>query len=209
MTRAAGELWREVASRAHGADYAARYAARFDELASTGQDVHGEAGFVAALLGPGARVLDAGCGTGRVAERLGELGFAVTGVDVDESMVAVAATRSPSIEWHVGDLATLELPGTFDLVVAAGNVVPFIAVELLPAAARRLADHLAAGGLLVSGFGLERSQLPPGAPVVPLESYDQACAAAGLILQDRYAGWDRSAYDGGGYAVSVHRRRAV
>ena len=206
MTPDAGELWRDVARRAGGVDYAARYAARFDELAAAGEDIHGEATYVAALLGPGARVLDAGCGTGRVAERLHELGYEVTGVDVDETMVAVASARCPSVDWHVGDLAAIALPGVFDLIVAAGNVVPFIAVEELPAVARRLADHLAAGGLLVTGFGLEQSQLPPGAPVVPLAAYDEACAAAGLVLERRHSGWDGSEYDEGGYAVSVHRR---
>ena len=41
------------------------YQRRFDELAATGKDVHGEVGFVM-MLEP-VTVLDAGCGTGRVA----------------------------------------------------------------------------------------------------------------------------------------------
>ena len=58
--------WAETA----GADRGSRYAARFERLAAQGHDVHGEADFCAALITPGARVLDAGCGTGRVAIRL-------------------------------------------------------------------------------------------------------------------------------------------
>jgi SAM-dependent methyltransferase len=205
MTEDAGELWREVARRTNGSDYAVRFAARFDELAAAGQDIHGEATFVAGLLTPGARVLDAGCGTGRVAERLHALGFAVTGVDIDETMVAVAAARTSALTWHVADLADLDLGTTFELVVAAGNVVPFISSSALPRAVDRLARHLEPRGRLVCGFGLDRQHLPPGAPVVPLAAYDEACAAAGLTLEDRFGGWDGGPYDGAGYAVSVHR----
>jgi hypothetical protein len=57
----------------------------------------------------------------------------------------------------------------------------------------------------VTGFGLDPAHLPPGGPVVPLEAYDDACAAAGLSLEARCDGWDSSPWTGGGYHVSVHR----
>lgn len=208
MTEDPIEIWRSTARRNVGDDYARRFAARFDELAASGEDVHGEAAFVASLVPPGGRVLDAGCGTGRVAARLHELGYAVAGVDADEAMVDVARERFPDLPWHVGDLADLHLNRDFDLVVMAGNVVPFLPVELLPAVASRLAAHLAVGGFVVAGFGLDVEHLPPGGPSVPLEAYDESCAAAGLVLTERYGGWDRSPFEGSGtgYAVSVHIR---
>jgi hypothetical protein len=71
----------------------------------------------------------------------------------------------------------------------------------------RLAAHLAPGGLLVAGFGLDRAHLPPAAATVRIEDYDAWCAAAGLAPAHRYSTWDRSAYtEGAGYAVSVHTR---
>ena len=206
----AGETWRRVARGSFGGDgYAGAYAERFDAVASR-DDAHGEAGFVAALLRPGARVLDAGCGTGRVAGRLAELGFDVRGVDVDASMVAEARRRWPDLEWEVADLGTLPAPGVpVDAVVMAGNVVPFIEPDALPGTLRALAAQLGPGGLLVAGFGTDRAHLPPGAPVVPLPAYDEACADAGLERVGRHAGWGGEAWptDGSdpGYAVSVHR----
>ena len=198
-----GELWRTVAARNSGADYARRYAERFAELAEAGEDVHGEAAFVTALVPPGARVLDAGCGTGRVAARLADLGHEVVGVDVDEAMVGVARELRPDLHWAVSDLATLDLGvERFDAAVLAGNVVPF--VDDLAAAAERLVQHLVPGGLVVAGFGLDRGHLPRGTPVVPLPAYDAALAGAGLLLQARHGGWAGEPYDGGGYAVSVH-----
>ena len=199
-------LWRASALRQAGADYARRYAERFAELAASGADVHGEAAFLDALLAPGARVLDAGCGTGRVAARLADLGHAVVGADVDPAMIAVAREQRPELTWVVADLAALALPARFDAVVMAGNVVPFVTAPLHDLLAS-LGRHLEASGLLVCGYGLDRAHLPPGAPVVPLTAYDEAAAAADLELVDRFAGWDAAAYDDGGYAVTLHRRR--
>ncbi|WP_031178694.1 class I SAM-dependent methyltransferase, partial [Streptomyces sp. NRRL B-3253] len=108
--------------KASGEDYAARFAT----LARSGKNVHGEAQFCAALVPVGARVLDAGCGTGRVMIRLAELGYECAGVDLDASMLAVAGMQSPGLPWFQLDLAEFEpallgIAGGFDLVVAAGN----------------------------------------------------------------------------------------
>lgn len=196
-----------------GEDYAHAYAARFQQLAAAGEDIHGEARFVQTLAPPGSRVLDAGCGTGRVAIRLSEQGYDVTGVDVDDAMVAVARELAPDLDWHVGDLATLDLGPeprrVYDVIVLAGNVLPFIAEDDLLQVGVRLAAHTRPGGAVVCGFGLDPEHLPPGVPVLALSAYDQAMASAGFELADRHAGWDASAYDGGGYAVSVHRRPTI
>jgi len=186
------------------------YAARFAELARTGADMHGEARFCAALLPPGARVLDAGCGTGRVAIRLDQLGFSCVGVDVDESMLAVARRAAPQVPWHRADLATLtsaDLDGAagFDLVVMAGNVVPLLAEGTVGRSVAALAALLRPGGQLVAGFGLDCAHLPPRCPVTAIEEYDEALRAAGLSLQARYSTWDGAPFHPAeGYAVSVH-----
>jgi SAM-dependent methyltransferase len=203
-----GERWREVARRGGGPGYARRYAERFARLEAAGQDVHGEAAYVAGLLAPGARVLDGGCGTGQVGARLADLGFAVVGVDVDEAMIAVARELRPDVRWIVSDLATLDLPEPaqpFDAVVLAGNVVPFLEAEALPAVAERLATVLAPGGVVVAGFGLDAAHLPAGSPVVPLAAYDEAIVRAGFALATRSSGWGGTPYAGEGYAVTVHR----
>ena len=74
------------------------YQARFDALAASGVDVHGEAAFACSLEPAPASVLDAGCGTGRVAIELARRGIDVVGVDVDASMLAAArrAAARPS-----------------------------------------------------------------------------------------------------------------
>jgi SAM-dependent methyltransferase len=173
------------------------YQARFDALAASGADVHGEADLVAAL-GP-ASVLDAGCGTGRVAIELARRGIEAVGVDVDPSMLATARARAPSLTWIQADLCHLELDRTFDVVVLAGNVPLFTPPGTQPGLVRACARHVAPGGSLVAGFQLGRGW--------SLAEHDAACSDAGLALADRWAAWDRQPFPGdGSYAVSVHRR---
>ncbi|MFJ2568047.1 MULTISPECIES: class I SAM-dependent methyltransferase [unclassified Streptomyces] len=198
--------WRDLTGETSGDDYAARFAA----LARSGKDVHGEARFCTALVPAGARVLDAGCGTGRVMIRLAELGYDCVGVDLDASMLAVARKQAPGLPWFQADLAAFEpdrlgIAADFDLVVAAGNILPLLAAGTEAAVVGRLAAVLRAGGLLVAGFGLDEAHLPVP-PGITLAEYDDCCAAAGLTLVDRFATWDADPYEGGGYAVSVHRR---
>jgi SAM-dependent methyltransferase len=173
------------------------YQARFDRLAAAGSDVHGEATFVRAY--EPTTVLDAGCGTGRVAIELARQGIEVTGVDVDESMLATAGRLAPDLTWVVSDLTALDLGRTFDIVVMAGNVPLFTPPGTEAALVAGVARHVATGGLLIAGFSLTRGY--------GVDEYDAHAAAAGLQLAERFAAWDRSPWaDGGDYAVSVHRR---
>lgn len=176
------------------------YDERFAELAASGVDVHGEASLVAALVPLGARVLDAGCGTGRVAIELAHRGYDIVGVDLDASMLAVAQDRAPELRWQLADLTTLDLAiGSFDLVLLAGNVMIFLTPGSEAGVVARMAAVLPPGGLLVAGFSVLPDRLD-------LLAYDTHATAAGLELVDRWATWDRASYADGDYAVSVHRR---
>jgi 2-polyprenyl-3-methyl-5-hydroxy-6-metoxy-1,4-benzoquinol methylase len=173
-----------------------RYQEQFDTLAAQGVDVHGEASFVASLSPHS--VLDAGCGTGRVARELAARGIEVVAVDLDESMIATARQRSPTVECHVADLAQLALGRTFSVVVMAGNVPLFAAPGTQGAVVAGCARHVEPGGALVAGFQFGRGY--------ELAQYDEHCRACGLELSERWATWDRQPFPGDGtYAVSVHR----
>ncbi|WP_099023427.1 class I SAM-dependent methyltransferase [Mycolicibacterium palauense] len=178
------------------------YDARWRTLADSGQNVHGEADLVESLLAGAetAAVLDAGCGTGRVAIELARRGFRVVGVDADSRMLDTARTKAPELSWVEADLADLDdVRDTFDLVLLAGNVMIFVQPDTEARVLRELADRLRPGGLLVAGFQLRADRLA-------LQTYDELAEAAGLQLVQRWATWDRQPFAGGDYAVSVHRR---
>ena len=175
------------------------YDARFARLEAEGLYLHGEADLVDHLLGGRAgKILDAGCGTGRVAVELARRGHEVTGVEVDPAMLDVARAKGPQLSWVQGDLSdpALELGGPFDLVATAGNVMIFLAPGTEPAVVGNLARSLAPGGLLVAGFQLGGR--------LPLDDYDAMASRAHLQLLHRWATWERDPFTGGDYAVSVH-----
>ena len=173
------------------------YQRRFDALAASGSHVHGEADFVRAYAP--ATVLDAGCGTGRVAIELARHGIDVVGTDVDESMLTTAHRLAPGISWVRSDLAELDLDRTFDVVIMAGNVPLFTAPGTQAALVAGVARHVPEDGVLVAGFSLGRGY--------SVADYDAHAAAAGLTLTERFATWERAAFADGDYAVSVHTRQ--
>ena len=174
------------------------YQARFDALAASGADVHGEATFVRRLQP--STVLDMGCGTGRVAIELARHGIEVVGVDPDLSMIEVARQRAPELEWVAADGTTVELGRRFDVVVMAGNVPLFTPPGANPALLATCARHLVSSGALVCGFSTDRHY--------SLRQLDADAAAAGLELAQRFSSWDELQWtDEATYAVSIFRDR--
>jgi rhodanese-related sulfurtransferase len=128
------------------------------------------------------RVLDAGCGTGRVAGELVARGVEVTGVDPDE-------------------LATMQLDQRFDVIVmAVVDVPPWRGVAQRHAVVHALAAHLDPGGWLVAGFPVAKGDTSP-------VELDATAAQNGLSLAGRWSTWARAPHRvGDPYQVSAHRR---
>ncbi len=83
----------------------------------------------AAGLAPGHAVLDVACGTGVVAraaaDRIRGKGK-VVGLDLNESMLAVARRVRPDIEWRQGDAAGLPFPDrSFDVILCQSALMFF------------------------------------------------------------------------------------
>lgn len=95
-------------------------------------------------------VLDAGCGSGYLTERLADdLGCDVTGIDIDEDSIAVAQRRETSAEFGVGDVTELDThPETYDVIIFADVLEHFERPQdALSAARESLADD---GSIIVS-----------------------------------------------------------
>jgi len=177
--------WEQIGQQ--NPDRSAWYVERFRTMAAEGADLAGEARMIDAMVPRGSRVLDAGCGPGRVGGELALRGHTVVGVDVDPLLVEAARADHPEGDWHVGDLAELDLPAVgvaeaFDVAVMAGNVLTFVAPGTEAEVLRRIRAHLTPGGRLVVGFGAGRGYA--------FEALDADAAAAGFVVQHRFATWD-------------------
>jgi SAM-dependent methyltransferase len=170
------------------------YDAQWERLAAAGVDPHGEVEFLLTIAPTS--VLDAGCGTGRVAIELARRGVDVVGVDLDDGLLAAARAKAPDLPWHLADIATVDLGRTFDVVVLAGNVMIFLTPGTEGTVLANMRAHLVPGGRVVAGFQVQAARLP-------LATFDELASRAGLEVVERHATWDRAPYAGGDYAVSV------
>ncbi|HEX5540615.1 MAG TPA: class I SAM-dependent methyltransferase [Micromonospora sp.] len=182
------------------------YIERFRRMAAEGVDLAGEARLLDAMLKRGSRILDAGCGPGRVGAELAARGHQVIGVDADPELIEAAKLDHPGPVWLVGDLADLDLaaaghPDPFDAAVVAGNVMTFVAPRTERAVLTQIARHLRPDGFAVVGFGTGRGY--------PLADFDTDLLAAGFLLEHRFATWDLRLWEpSADFAVSVLRRPA-
>jgi SAM-dependent methyltransferase len=100
------------------------------------------------------RVLDVGCGSGRIGEFVLDAGAArYVGIDFSEPMIEMARARldrfAPRVELILGDFLEASLEGPFDVVLALGLF------DYLPDPhrfSRRMYELCAPGGTLVGSF---------------------------------------------------------
>jgi SAM-dependent methyltransferase len=168
------------------------YIERFRSMAAEGKDLDGEARFVDAMVPRGARILDAGCGPGRVGGRLAALGHHVVGVDIDPELIAAAEGDHPGAMWLARDLAVLDLASggiaeRFDVVVSAGNVMTFLDPATRRDVLLRLSEHLAPDGRLVVGFGADRGY--------DFDDFFADADSVGLRDELRLSTWDLRPFD--------------
>ncbi|MEV0705398.1 class I SAM-dependent methyltransferase [Saccharopolyspora sp. NPDC050389] len=181
------------------------YVERFRSMARAGDDLAGEARLVDAVVPRHARILDAGCGPGRVGGLLAEAGHDVVGVDVDPALIEAAEQDHPGPRWMVGDLAELDLPtrgitAPFDAIVCAGNVMTFLAPTTRGAVLKRLRAHLAPGGRVAIGFGAGRGY--------EFTDFFEDAAAAALEPDLLLSTWDlRPFTDDSSFLVALLRGR--
>jgi len=114
-------------------------------------------------LSAGARVLDVGCGSGRLARRLCESGFEVVGVDASPAMVELARTHAPHARFEVLAIPTGRHAGApaglpvCDAVVSTGHVLNYLASpEAIVSALAELAGCVRRGGVLALDLMTER-----------------------------------------------------
>ena len=148
---------------------------------------------LAAILTPGLRVLDVGCGTGAItrgiAEAVGPQGL-VIGIDRDAGLVARAPAQHAAgahLRFEVGDAASLDHDGRFDVVTAA-RTLQWIAD--VPGALRRMVRALAPGGrLVVLDFNHAQNGWEPVPPPAFAEFY------ARFLAWREANGWDNAIAD--------------
>ncbi|MEM7347913.1 MAG: class I SAM-dependent methyltransferase [Chloroflexota bacterium] len=188
-----------------GAEYDAPYEAR----ARAGIDIHGEANLVEKLLieyqfeGSHTSILDAGCGTGRMAIELARRGYDIVGVDLDDVMLSQAQAKAPELTWILADLNHVTFEQQFEVIVLAGNVMIYLTPKTEETVLVNLNHYLKPQGLLIAAFELKT----PSWSQLTLDTYERITASVGLTPMARWSTWDQDPWQtGDSYIVSLHRK---
>ena len=134
---------------------------RYYNLFYQDKDYPGEAEYVRSLIEkyhPRAQsILDLGCGTGNHDLLLHQMGYRVAGVDLSQEMLAVADARLAALEprpstlsFHQGDIRSIRLEQSFDVVTSLFHVISYQPKnEDLAAAFATVRAHLKPGGIFI------------------------------------------------------------
>ena len=102
-------------------------------------------------------VLEIACGTGRMALRLAQNGFNVTGLDISQELLEIARKKSsdtPTVHWVKGDMRKFDLSKKFGCFIIPGHSFQFmITPDDQVNCLEHIKRHLVANGLLVIHIG--------------------------------------------------------
>lgn len=149
-------------ARAYRPDLAAIHDAGFGQLAQSAAEV-----LLGELRRRGLRrglVVDLGCGSGALAERLTAAGYDALGIDISAAMVALARRRVPRAHFRVGSLLSADIPPCV-AVTAVGECFNYLFDQAttkrrLLGLFRRVYDALDPSGLLL--FDVAEAGRVPG-----------------------------------------------
>jgi SAM-dependent methyltransferase len=151
---------------------------------------------------------------GRIGAALRARGHEAVGVDLDEALLEQSRATYPELPvarcrlelLDAAFLAEHGLPTSFDVIVCVGNVMVLLAPGSEQEVLGRLGDLMAPDGRLLVGFSLVGA--PPDSRVYPADEFAADAAAAGLLVESRYATFDLRPFEPGtsDFAVQVLRR---
>lgn len=99
---------------------------------------------------PGERILDLGCGTGQLTNKIAESGTEVTGLDASPEMIGQARQNYPQLKFVLQNAATMDFDQEFDAVFSNAALHWMLDAE---AVARGIARALRRGGRFVAEMG--------------------------------------------------------
>ena len=137
-----------------------------------------------------ATLLDVACGTGAHLVHFARE-YRVEGIDLSEEQLAVARTRLPGVELHLGDMTTFDLGKTFDAVTCMFSSIGYVGtLEGLDAAVGHMAAHLAPRGVLVVEPWLQPDAFEDGhLSTLFVEEPDIAVARMSISHKERRRSW--------------------
>jgi len=138
-------------------------------------------------------VLELACGTGRVSIPLAKEGFAVTGIDNSEAMLAEARKKSDAegltVEWVAADIRDFDLQRTFPLIILPANALcHLLSLNDFEACLACVRNHLAHDGRFVIDVFVPKMELLINRPGerFPFSEYDAPDGQGRIVVTESY-----------------------
>lgn len=171
------------------------------------------------------RVLELGCGSGRLTILIAQSGIEIVGADLSNSMLeaarAKAAAAGVQVEFVLADMRCFDLPGQFSAIFIPGNsLLHLLTIEDLKQCFRSVRRHLAPNGRLVfdiSKWDLSRLARDPEQRYPVLRVHDSRCGDISVeetsdyhaATQIRHIRWYLSAAGAPDFRVIDYRLRVI
>ena len=98
----------------------------------------------------GNKVLELGCGTGRISIALAEQGMQVTGLDRSDSMLSVAKEKSSKVHWVNADMSNFDLNEKFDTILIPYNAfLHVLKLQDVQSCLKCVRKHLSSNGKFI------------------------------------------------------------
>jgi ubiquinone/menaquinone biosynthesis C-methylase UbiE len=137
-------------------------------------------------IADGATILDVGCGTGVHLSYL-KAWYQVSGMDLSESMLAVARQRHPDITFVRGDMVDFTFPQQFDAVICLFSAIGYVQTEeYLYQTLTTFARHTVPGGVVIVEPWFSREEFTDG--FVSARFVDQPDLKIARMIQSQIQG---------------------
>ena len=103
----------------------------------------------------GTTALDLGCGTGTLLGELQRYGLRGVGIDLSPAMVDRARRKHPTLDFVAGDMCSLGLERTFDLVLCTNDAMNYLVPERRSVFLETVARHMNLHGRCYIDFDTE------------------------------------------------------
>ena len=130
-------------------------AAYYDLIYRDAKDYAAEAAalheILSAFAPPPRKLLDVGCGTGEHARQLASrYGYQVDGIDLEPSLIEIAAPKLPQADFTVADMRDFSLPSRYDALLCLFSSIAYVeTLDSLEKAFAAMARHLRPKGWLI------------------------------------------------------------
>ena len=116
------------------------------------------------------KILELGCGNGRLLIPFFQNGFNILGLETSQNMIKLAKIKYPSIPIIQGDLTNFKIDQKFDIIILPNNTYNLIDPKLLAGMFESISNHLNKNGIIIIDiWNINKKYQIPNTPIKSID----------------------------------------